>query len=103
MQDAYTFATYARDFKSQNIASIYEDYEKALNNNNAIDFDDMLMLTVKLLEQNPEMSEKYYERFQHILVDEYQDTNLAQYNLGKYAIYKSFKRYSGRAFFMCGR
>lgn len=81
MQDATTFATYARDFKSQRIASIYEEYEKALNNNNAIDFDDMLMLTVKLLEQNEEVRRQYYERFQHIMVDEYQDTNLAQYNL----------------------
>ncbi len=81
MQDATTFATYARDFKSQRIASIYEEYEKALNNNNAIDFDDMLMLTVKLLEQNEDVRSQYYERFQHIMVDEYQDTNLAQYNL----------------------
>ncbi len=81
MQDATTFATYARDFKSQRIAAVYEEYEKALNNNNAIDFDDMLMLTVKLLEQNEEVRTQYYERFQHIMVDEYQDTNLAQYNL----------------------
>lgn len=81
MQDATTFATYARDFKSQKIASIYEEYEKALNNNNAIDFDDMLMLTVKLLQQSPEVRQQYYDRFQHIMVDEYQDTNLAQYNL----------------------
>ena len=81
MQDATTFATYARDFKSQKIASIYEEYEKALNNNNAIDFDDMLMLTVKLLQQNAEVRQQYYDRFQHIMVDEYQDTNLAQYNL----------------------
>ena len=81
MQDAYTFATYARDFKSQKIASIYEEYEKSLNNNNAIDFDDMLMLTVKLLEQNEDVRTQYYERFQHIMVDEYQDTNLAQYRL----------------------
>lgn len=81
MQDATTFATYARDFKSQKIASIYEEYEKALNANNAIDFDDMLMLTVKLLEQNEEVRKQYYERFQHIMVDEYQDTNLAQYKL----------------------
>lgn len=81
MQDATTFATYARDFKSQRIAAIYEEYEKALNNNNAIDFDDMLMLTVKLLEQNEDVRRQYYERFQHIMVDEYQDTNLAQYNL----------------------
>jgi len=81
MQDAYTFATFARDFKSQKIASVFEAYENALNNNNAIDFDDMLMLTVKLLEQNPEVRKKYYDRFQHILVDEYQDTNQAQYQL----------------------
>lgn len=81
MQDAYTFATFARDFKSQKIASIYEEYENSLNNNNAIDFDDMLMLTVKLLEQCKEVRKQYYERFQHILVDEFQDTNMAQYKL----------------------
>ena len=81
MQDATTFATFAKDFKSQKIASIYEEYEKTLNANNAIDFDDMLMLTVKLLEQNEEVRTQYYERFQHIMVDEYQDTNLAQYRL----------------------
>lgn len=83
MQDAYTFATFARDFKSQNIAKVFEFYENALNNNNAIDFDDMLMLCVKLLEQNPEVRKKYYDKFQHILVDEYQDTNQAQYQLVK--------------------
>ena len=81
MQDAYTFATFARDFKSQKIAQIYEEYENTLNNNNAIDFDDMLMLTVKLLDHNTEIRTEYYERFKHIMVDEYQDTNLAQYNL----------------------
>lgn len=83
MQDAYTYATYARDFKSQRISQVYDIYETALNNNNAIDFDDMLMLCVKLLEQNSEVREKYYNRFQHILVDEFQDTNQAQYNLVK--------------------
>ena len=83
MQDAYTFATFARDFKSQKIAQVFEFYENALNNNNAIDFDDMLMLCVKLLEQNPEVRKKYYDKFQHILVDEYQDTNQAQYQLVK--------------------
>lgn len=81
MQDAYTFATFARDFKSQKIAAIYEEYENSLNNNNAIDFDDMLMLTVKLLEQCKEVRKQYYDRFQHILVDEFQDTNMAQYKL----------------------
>ena len=81
MQDAYSYATFAKDFKSQNIARVFEAYENALNNNNAIDFDDMLLLTVKLLEQNPEVRKKYYDKFHHILVDEYQDTNLAQYKL----------------------
>ena len=81
MQDAYAFATFARDFKSQNIAKIYEEYENILNDNNAIDFDDMLMLTVKLLDHNTEVRTEYYDRFKHIMVDEYQDTNLAQYNL----------------------
>lgn len=89
MQDAYTFATFARDFKSQNIAKVFEAYENTLNNNNAIDFDDMLMLTVKLLEQNPAVRKKYYDKFQHILVDEYQDTNQAQYQLVN-ALYTNF-------------
>ena len=90
MQDAYTFATFARDFKSQNIAKVFDLYENTLNNNNAIDFDDMLLITVKLLEQNPEVREKYYKKFQHILVDEYQDTNQAQYQLVK-ALYTNLK------------
>lgn len=81
MQDAFSFSTFARDFKSQKIAEIFEEYENSLNNNNAIDFDDMLMLAVKLLEKCPEVREKYFNRFQHILVDEFQDTNQAQYAL----------------------
>ena len=81
MQDATKFMTLARDFKSQRYAQIFEEYEKTLNNNNAIDFDDMLMLAVKLLEQNTEVRQKYYEKFRHIMVDEYQDTNIAQYQL----------------------
>lgn len=89
MQDAYTFATFARDFKSQKIAQVFEEYENILNNNNAIDFDDMLMLCVKLLDQNAEVREKYYSRFEHILVDEFQDTNQAQYNLVR-ALYTNF-------------
>jgi len=89
MQDAFSFATFAKDFKSQNIAKVFEAYENALNNNNAIDFDDMLLLTVKLLEQKPEVRKKYYDKFQHILVDEYQDTNLAQYRLVN-ALYTNF-------------
>ena len=90
MQDAYSFATFARDFKSQRIAQVFEEYENTLNNNNAIDFDDMLMLCVKLLEQNPEVRQKYYSKFEHILVDEFQDTNQAQYNLIR-ALYTNYQ------------
>lgn len=75
------FCNLCKRFQISKIASVYEEYEKTLNANNAIDFDDMLMLTVKLLEQNEDVRKLYYERFQHIMVDEYQDTNLAQYRL----------------------
>lgn len=81
MEDAHNFATFARDFKTQRIAQIYEMYEATLTNNNSIDFDDMLMLAVKLLEQNADVRKKYYDKFKHIMVDEFQDTNQAQYQL----------------------
>lgn len=81
MQDAYAFSTTARDYQSDKIAQVYYEYEKQLSINNAIDFDDMLMLSVNLLETNLEIREKYASRFLHILVDEFQDTNKAQYDL----------------------
>lgn len=81
MQDAYAFSTTARDYQSDKIAQVYYEYEKQLSQNNALDFDDMLMLSVNLLENNPEVREKYANRFLHILVDEFQDTNKAQYDL----------------------
>ncbi len=83
MQDAYAYATRARDYRSQKISEIYDLYEKALQENNAIDFDDMLLLVVKLFEANKEVQEKYFNRFKHVLVDEFQDTNLSQYKLIK--------------------
>ena len=83
MQNAYMFQTKARDYKSEKIASIYEEYEKQLILNNALDFDDLLLITVKLLENNREVREKYFSRFSHILVDEFQDTNPSQYSLIK--------------------
>ena len=83
MQDSYTFSTKARDYRTQKISEIYDDYEKQLYANNAIDFDDMLLLTVNLLNTNEEVRKKYFERFTHILVDEFQDTNISQYRLIK--------------------
>ncbi len=81
LQDAYTFATRARDYKTEKYAEVYTEYQKQLQLNNALDFDDMLMMTVKLIEQSQEVREKYFNRFKHILVDEFQDTNLSQYQL----------------------
>jgi len=63
------------------IINIYGEYQKRLQNNNALDFDDLIMLTVLLFKEKPFILEKYQERFKYILVDEYQDTNTAQYML----------------------
>lgn len=81
MQDAYTYATRARDFRTEKYAQIFMEYQKQLQNNNALDFDDMLVLAVKLLENCKNVREKYFNRFKHILVDEFQDTNIAQYKM----------------------
>ena len=77
------------DFRQQKIAQVYEEYEKTLKSNNALDFDDLLVKTVQLLETQPDVLEYYQERFRYIMVDEYQDTNTVQFKLisilaGKY-------------------
>ncbi len=83
MQDAYSFATGARDYKNEKISEIYYEYEKQLVLNNALDFDDMLMLTVNLMKQNEEIRNIYSSKFKHILADEFQDTNKTQYEFIK--------------------
>ncbi len=104
MQDAYTFATRARDYRSQKISEIYYEYEKQLLANNAIDFDDMLLLTVNLLSTNEEVRNKYHERFSHILVDEFQDTNISQYMLIRhlYSNGKTDEELKGRSLCVVG-
>ncbi|HEX2925354.1 MAG TPA: DNA helicase PcrA [Ruminiclostridium sp.] len=72
---------YASDFRLGKIAKIYRLYEKKLKSNNALDFDDIIMNTIKLFDQYPEVLDYYQRRFRYILVDEYQDTNTAQYML----------------------
>lgn len=84
LQDAAAFARQAGDFYEQKVADIYSRYEQKLQLNNALDFDDLLMLSIKLLQENKEVREKYQERFDYLLVDEYQDTNHAQYLLTKF-------------------
>lgn len=81
LQDAFAFASAARDYKNEKISEVYYEYEKQLAINNALDFDDMLMLCVKLLADNELVRENYARRFKHILTDEFQDTNKAQYKL----------------------
>ncbi len=81
MQDAFSYCSYAKDYYNQKVGEIYLEYEKQLALNNALDFDDMLMLSVNLLKENEEIRKKYQQRFLHILVDEFQDTNKAQYDL----------------------
>ncbi len=81
MQTAYEYATNARDYRSEKIALVFDRYEKLLAENNGIDFDDLLLLTVKLLATSPDVLNKYNNRFRHILVDEFQDTNQTQYEL----------------------
>ena len=83
-QDAASFARLAGDFFEQKAAEVYELYEKRLLANNAMDFDDLLMLTVKILAEFPEVREKYQQRFSYIMIDEYQDTNRTQYLLTRY-------------------
>ncbi|CUX46787.1 DNA helicase PcrA [Clostridium sp. C105KSO13] len=77
------------DFGKQKIAKVYKEYEKQLRANNALDFDDLLVKTVQLLQTQPDVLEYYQQRFRYIMVDEYQDTNTVQFKLvsllaGKY-------------------
>lgn len=69
------------DFRMQKVAEIYALYQKKLRANNAVDFDDILLYAVQILAENPEVLKTYQERFHYIMVDEYQDTNNAQYIL----------------------
>ena len=69
------------DFRKEKIAIIYELYQKRLKENNAIDFDDIINFTIKILMENPDVLEYYSNKFKYVLVDEYQDTNKAQFTL----------------------
>ena len=69
------------DFRKEKIANVYTLYQKRLKENNALDFDDIINFTIKILTENPDVLEYYSEKFRYILVDEYQDTNKAQFML----------------------
>lgn len=88
MMDPQAFATQASTFYEQQVARIYRQYQDSLRQNNSVDFDDLLMLTVRLFRQNPEVLANYQERFKYCLIDEYQDTNRPQYLLANMLVEK---------------
>ncbi|MFI5062839.1 MAG: DNA helicase PcrA [Streptosporangiales bacterium] len=79
--DYETFAARAEGYREKALAQAYAEYQRRLVASGAMDFDDLIMVTVNLLQAFPEVAETYRRRFRHILVDEYQDTNHAQYML----------------------
>jgi len=79
--DAKDYLRQTEGFMAENVAEVYDLYQKRLYENNAMDFDDLIMQTVALLEVFPEVRDRYQRRFKYIHVDEYQDTNHAQYRL----------------------
>ena len=81
--DEVAYAAHAGDMYSQIVAKCYEAYQKELRQSEAVDFDDLIMLTLRLFDQHPDVLTYYQQKFQYIHVDEYQDTNHAQYQLVK--------------------
>ena len=69
------------EYRKEKIADIYDRYQRKLQKNNAVDFDDIINLTINILTENPDVLEYYSEKFKYVLVDEYQDTNKAQFTL----------------------
>ena len=81
--DEVAYAVQAGDMYTQIVAKCYEAYQKELRQSEAVDFDDLIMLTLRLFDQHPDVLTYYQQKFQYIHVDEYQDTNHAQYQLVK--------------------
>lgn len=81
LMDVSSYKANANEFFSNRVAEVYRLYQRKLSANNALDFDDIIMLTVKLFREFPEVLHYYQEKFRYIMVDEYQDTNHAQYIL----------------------
>ena len=79
----YDYAGASRDYFGEVVARVYQRYQDLLGENNAVDFDDIILKTVELIRDHADMREKYQERFLHVLVDEFQDTNIAQYQLAR--------------------
>ena len=78
------YPQYARGYFQETVAKIYLEYQKILERNKALDFDDLLLSTIKLFQAEPAILTRYQIQFKYILIDEYQDTNPAQYLISKY-------------------
>ncbi|MBI3586830.1 MAG: UvrD-helicase domain-containing protein [Ignavibacteriales bacterium] len=77
------YSDLAKDFIDEKVGIVYEEYERALHRSNAMDFDDLLVKPIDLFRRHPNILEKYHHRFKFVLVDEFQDTNRAQYEMIK--------------------
>lgn len=95
------------NFRGRTIANVYSEYQKALAANNALDFDDLILIPVQLFKQNEQVLAYWHKRFRHILVDEYQDTNRTQYDLIRLLVTnaadsQSFNDWNHRSIFVVG-
>ena len=88
LETAEKFASHVDKYEDSAVAEVYREYEKELKRGRALDFDDLIMQTVLLFKRRPEILEKYQKRFDYVLVDEFQDTNYAQYQLVKMLVKK---------------
>ena len=83
LMDSQGLAQHHKNYFEERCARVYHHYEELLARNNAADFDDLLMRSVQLLQEHPEVREKYQDRYFYLMVDEFQDTNVAQYRLAR--------------------
>ena len=83
LRDSQGLAHYGQNYFEEVSARVYRHYEELLARNGGVDFDDLLMRSVQLLQEHRDVREKYQERYQYLMVDEFQDTNIAQYRLAK--------------------
>ncbi|MDP3064359.1 MAG: UvrD-helicase domain-containing protein [Chloroflexota bacterium] len=83
LHDPQAYAASADGYYEQIVSRVYQRYQERLRANRAVDFDDLLLLAVQLLQSNQEVREKYQKRYLHVMIDEFQDTNIAQYRLAQ--------------------
>ena len=83
MLDVSGFKAQGHSFYDEIVGKVYASYEGILTSNNGVDFDDLLLKTINVFKHQPSVLEQYQQRFLHVMVDEFQDTNIVQYQLAK--------------------